>query len=111
MTFNPYDASNTPEKIRAEAKKWANSKRRGDEMSQHFHISISISGMMKYSREEFESEYGGVFEDDNGNALTYDEVMSELKKEIEKGHRLIPCGNCDNFDYQRGCQGHEEVMK
>jgi hypothetical protein len=59
MTFNPYDASNTPEKIRAEAKKWANSKRRDDEMTERsFDLELAKTKLRDYvghpeiSREE-----------------------------------------------------------
>ncbi len=35
-------------------------------------------------------------------------VKEELRRHHDLGHRVIPMGNCDNFDYQKGCQGHSD---
>lgn len=50
---------------------------------------------------------------ENGRTLKPTEVRVLLKKADDAGHRYLPLGNCDNFDYQKGCLGHEvpEVMK
>lgn len=26
---------------------------------------------------------------------------------LAAGHEVIPVGDCDNFDFKEGCQGHE----
>lgn len=31
-----------------------------------------------------------------------------LCDELAKGRRVLPLGECDNFDYQTGCQGHPD---
>jgi hypothetical protein len=39
------------------------------------------------------------------------ESGSELKREYLRVHRdgwrVVPYGDCDNFDKEKGCQGHE----
>lgn len=36
------------------------------------------------------------------------QVKRFFEQEIESGRKLLPMGECDNFDYQLGCKGHEE---
>ena len=43
----------------------------------------------------------------NGKLLrTEKEVKAFLREQQEMGRRVIPIGDCDNFDYQTGCKGH-----
>lgn len=37
-----------------------------------------------------------------------DEVRLFMNNQLAQGHKLLPCGECDNFDYEKGCQGHPE---
>ena len=32
--------------------------------------------------------------------------VAVLAVELAKGHAFLPIGNCDNFDAEKGCQGH-----
>ncbi|HMM31602.1 MAG TPA: hypothetical protein PKB13_07480 [Clostridia bacterium] len=34
------------------------------------------------------------------------QVRSALMDELDAGHECIPIGDCDNFDYKTGCNGH-----
>lgn len=44
---------------------------------------------------------------DNGYTLqTVAEIRQWCKEQIAMGRRVVPCGDCDNFDYQKGCRGH-----
>ena len=38
---------------------------------------------------------------------TEQEVKRFLQEQLAMGRRLLPCGNCDNFDYETGCKGHD----
>ena len=51
-------------------------------------------------------ELAGLLRHDDGRRMTADEARDVLLDEIAKGHKVIPCGTCDNFDYQDGCMGH-----
>ena len=58
--------------------------------------------------EKFIRKFEGVFMHDDGRPMTLMEAKSNLLDELSKGHKVIPCGGCDNFDYSRkGCLGHE----
>jgi hypothetical protein len=46
----------------------------------------------------------GVFTDaETGNKLSDQEARNYLYDCLAKGWRVIPLGDCDNFDYQTGC--------
>ncbi len=42
---------------------------------------------------------------------TAQEAAAFLMIELAKGRAVIPTCRCDNFDYQKGCQGHPEIEK
>lgn len=35
-----------------------------------------------------------------------DELDRYLREQLALGRKVLPMGNCDNFDYQKGCRGH-----
>lgn len=37
---------------------------------------------------------------------TAEEVREFLRGQLALGRKYLPCGDCDNFDYQTGCKGH-----
>ena len=48
--------------------------------------------------------------DDDGKPLTNAKFREMLYDELSKGYRVLPIGDCDNFDYQKGCRGHDVVL-
>ena len=81
-------------------------------MSRSFHMRVNVEHLLCMSVQEFWRDWKSVFEDDNGKVLTCKEARDELRVELEKGHKVIPVGTCDNFDYSgKGCLGHEEPKK
>jgi hypothetical protein len=40
---------------------------------------------------------------------TVKEVKDFLNGQLALGRRVLPMCDCDNFDYQKGCLGHEVV--
>ena len=71
-----------------------------------WHMKLNIRGFIRNSR--FPQDYG-VFEHDDGRAMTPAEAQDMLLDELAKGHTVIPCGKCNNFDYSGGgCQGHRD---
>ena len=47
----------------------------------------------------------------DGNVLeTTKEVRNFLKGQLKMGRRVLPMGECDNFDYQKGCLGHKKEV-
>ena len=66
-----------------------------------WHMCVSCSGALKNPK-----RFRGCIEVDGKILLTEKEIKAFFQQEIAKGHRVIPCGDCDNFDYQIGCKGH-----
>ena len=65
------------------------------------HVSLDISGALKNPKCLI-------------NAITYDgQILTKEKQIIEfleyqqyLGHKLLPLGECEGFDYIKGCPGH-----
>ena len=72
-------------------------------MSRTFHIRIDLRGALRNWRA---SDWKNCVTADDGHMMTPDEVYGEFFNLLEKGTRFIPCGPCDNFDPEHGCQGH-----
>ena len=41
------------------------------------------------------------------NAMTVKAIKKEFRRLMAEGKEVIPIGECDNFDFKKGCQGHE----
>lgn len=68
-----------------------------------YHMCLDVRGaLMNWD----DRRMRGVFQHDDGRPMTVFEAKQTLMDEIAKGRKVIPCAPCDNFDYQRGCQGH-----
>ena len=72
-------------------------------MATTYHVGIDVRGaLLNWSDREFR----GVFLRVNGHPMSVYESKMALMNEISKNHKVIPCSPCDNWDYQKGCQGH-----
>lgn len=69
------------------------------------HCCLDLEGFLRNAT--FPRSFGGMFKHDDGRPMTPEEARSELFNQLRLGRRVIPMGACDNFDYQKGCQGHE----
>ena len=71
-------------------------------MRYRYHICIDCEGGIenaKYLK-------GCITTADGKTLTTAREVKDFFKGQIALGRKVIPCGDCDNFDYQTGCKGH-----
>jgi hypothetical protein len=72
-------------------------------------MCVSVRGILAKNDSQLKRELGGCVRDHDGNlcrtALQIREVFFD---ELAKGHEVVPCGTCDNFDFKTGCKGHEE---
>ena len=66
------------------------------------HMKMDINGCLMRS----DNEIDGIMTDNSGNELSAPEIRKRLKECLGKGWKYIPVGECDNFDYQTGCMGH-----
>ena len=48
----------------------------------------------------------GVITVDGHTLNTVKEISGFLQEQLDMGRRVLPMGDCDNFDYQTGCKGH-----
>ena len=74
-------------------------------MSTMYHMSISVRGILQWSRREWKKNIS-IFTDDNGGPMTIDQVRNELLDHLQQGHTTLPTGPCENFSYTEGCLGH-----
>ena len=76
----------------------------GGEVSKTIHFCADIRGMLNNHTRK--GSLNGVFTDETGRKIPHDEARDYLYDCLAKGWRVIPMGECDNFDYQTGCKGH-----
>lgn len=72
------------------------------------HSCMNVKG---YLMNTPDAEMRGVATNEDGKPMSAREFKSWLLDELLKGHKVIPLGKCDNFDYQTGCRGHENEVE
>ena len=65
------------------------------------HIHLNIEGGIIHAK-----ELRGCITVDGKTLNTVKEVREFLRGQQALGRRVLPYGECDNFDYQTGCKGH-----
>ena len=66
-----------------------------------FHMWLDIDGGIKNAK-----ILKGCITVDGKTLQTVKEVRAYLQEQKAMGRRVLPIGECDNFDYQTGCRGH-----
>ncbi len=66
-----------------------------------WHVCLDIAGGIKNAK-----SLCGCIEVDGKTLDTVKDVRAFLRKQLAMGRRVLPVGECDNFDYQTGCKGH-----
>lgn len=74
-------------------------------MEKSTHMCMDIKGALNLIRKRKDNQKSFADHDD-GRAMTYAELREFLYDALGEGKRVLPMGDCDNFDYQRGCRGH-----
>jgi hypothetical protein len=74
-------------------------------MSKSYHLCLDVRGALHNWTDR---DFKGVLQHDDGRPMTPREARDALMDVIARGHKVIPCSPCNNFNYQTGCQGHEE---
>lgn len=77
-------------------------------MSRRVHMSLSVRGVLTNWTPKM---LKNLLRHDDGRTMTAAEAKAALLDELAKGHEMLPYGNCDNFDFKTGCQGHENAAK
>ena len=68
------------------------------------HLKMDIKGCL---RNNSDKDLKGMFQDDTGKDVPVEKAKEFLNECLSKGWKFIPVGDCDNFDYQKGCLGHK----
>lgn len=68
------------------------------------HFCQSIRGALSNWR--YPSDYKNVFFK-GGKTVPPLEARDYLYDCLAEGKEVLPFGECDNFDYKKGCRGHE----
>lgn len=71
-------------------------------MRNRYHMRVDIEGAMRNAE-----EYIGAIIVDGKKLQTVEEVKQFFKNQLDLGRKVLPIGDCDNFDYQKGCMGHK----
>lgn len=72
----------------------------------NYHFSQSIRGpLMNWKQSDWMGATKYITRND-GSHFTVGELKMQFLDELAKGHEVVPLGECDNFDWKTGCQGH-----
>lgn len=72
-----------------------------------FHCCLDIQGFLEMNKERPLSFFNGMAKED-GKPLSGPEFIANLQNHLNQGHKVIPIGHCDDFDYRTGCPGHPD---
>lgn len=76
---------------------------RPDGITRQIHMCLCVRGALRWTGK---NRLAGLFTHPDGRECTAAEAKEYLKLCDWKGWRVIPMGDCDNFDYETGCRGH-----
>ena len=71
-------------------------------MKRIIHMSLNIDGGIQNAR-----LLKGCITVDGRVLNTVKEIRAFLYEQKAMGRKVLPMGDCDNFDYQTGCMGHQ----
>ena len=66
-----------------------------------FHTQIDCKGALNHPK-----DFIGVITVNGKVLMTVPQIKHFFECQLELGHEVIPCGDCDNFDWKTGCKGH-----
>jgi len=71
------------------------------------HVCMSVRGALNWDRREQKRALKWITKDDGTPFKSVEELREALMDELAKGHEVLPMAPCDNFDWKKGCRGHE----
>lgn len=76
-------------------------------MSKH-HLKLSVRGVLNRNNRDLQKALKGCLTV-NGKVLqAAQEIRDFLYDQLSEGKEYLPCGECEDFDYKKGCPGHED---
>lgn len=72
------------------------------------HFCINIDGVLKLSDKELKNQLGDYVKFGGQTLTSGRDIRKAFEYQRALGRRVLPLSEaCDNFDYQKGCLGHE----
>jgi len=71
------------------------------------HMCLDIEGALNWTKNNNKKSFAN---HDDGRPMTNRELRQHLMDSAFEGKRVLPMGECDNFDYQTGCRGHDITL-
>jgi thiamine biosynthesis lipoprotein ApbE len=79
-----------------------------DKKTMH-HMCVDVSGFRR-NCEHIRGHWKNILDKNTGQPFkTKAKAIAAIDELISKGIRVIPLSECDNFDFQKGCQGHRII--
>ncbi len=73
------------------------------------HLCQSIEGPLhNWKERDWHNALKWINKSDGSTYRSAAELRQAFMDELAKGHRVVPIGECDNFDWNEGCKGHPE---
>lgn len=67
----------------------------------------SIEGpLMNWGKKEWKNALKYISDENGKPYASIDALKHAFLDELAKGHKVVPIGDCDNFDWEHGCRGH-----
>lgn len=73
-------------------------------MAKRIHVFLDVKGALTNWDDKL---LASCVAHDDGSPMTAREAKAFLLEELAQGHELIPMAECDNFDWKKGCLGHQ----
>ena len=73
-------------------------------MKETRHMCIDIRGFLNFYRNKSMAYL--MTDEKTGRYLTSKQAREYLEDCLANGWRVLPLGDCDNFDHMTGCKGH-----
>jgi hypothetical protein len=70
------------------------------------HMCLSVRGALSWGKREQRRALTWMLRSDGTPYASVEELRSALFDELAAGREVLPMGDCDNFDFKRGCLGH-----
>lgn len=75
------------------------------------HMGMSVRGALRWSKAEFRKALLWMKKSDGRPFQCVDELRQALEAQLAQGHEVVPCGECNNWDWKTGCKGHAEEKR
>lgn len=73
-----------------------------------YHACIDVRGALNWPKKRLKLLLKDA---ETGKRATAEQAKDFLMDCLSEGKEVIPFGECDNFDFKEGCQGHDTIKR